>query len=521
MNRDKDIKDKDLKLLELSINHLPISIIITDNNGIIKYVNKNFCSVTGYDSAEVIGKKPQIFNSSKNNDEIYRDICKIVRQGEIWTGQLSSKTKHEELYWENATIAPVFSKENKITNYITTLECVSKSVNHDEEKKLLQEILHHNNTMNAVGQFAANISHDFNNALNGVLNLADLLMQPKMDLDPTSKSYVSLILKASQKACDLSSKISTQGGEVQAVKTDFNVHDLIDYTLGILQNNIEQNLKITVKKNADRIYINGSRANFVNSLLSIYNNACNAMPEGGNISITTSNMILNTDDCISRDLPIEPGNYCLIEVSDTGSGISEDDSKRIFEPFFSTSEDSIGLGLAVLNQNIKELNGTVEVKSQIDKGTTMSILIPCLDHVDHVDHVDSSKKQVKKSKTILFVDDEEINRIVGNATLEELGYKVLLASDGLEAVTLFNDLHSEIDCVILDMIMPNLNGHEAFMKMKKIDINCKGILASGYLNYVKIQDLIESGISAILSKPYQISELEKELDNIFISNLSY
>lgn len=238
------------------------------------------------------------------------------------------------------------------------------------------------------------------------------------------------------------------------------------------------------------------------------------MPDGGKLTISTDNTCLTQSDCDSSPFELEPGDYVKIVVRDTGVGIHPENLSRIFDPFFTTKKqgEGTGLGLAAVYGTIKSHHGAIYVSSEVGKGTKFSIYLPCSKNM--IQQEQSKKKVIQGSGLILLVDDEEIIRDTGKDILEDMGYTVLLAENGSEAVELFKKHHTKIDVVVTDMAMPVMNGYDAFLKMKEIDPNCKIIISSGYTKDNNIAQLKEHGLAGFLRKPFTNDKLSQLLANI-------
>jgi len=243
-------------------------------------------------------------------------------------------------------------------------------------------------------------------------------------------------------------------------------------------------------------------------------NASHAIEHGGEIHISTENIDLDQSYCNLSTFNIQAGKYYKIEVSDTGMGILPENLERIFDPFFTTKEQGkgTGLGLSAIYGIVQNHLGEILVKSTVGEGTTFSIMLPCSTEKPKEEKDENPVKT--GAGTILLVDDEKLNRTFGSEILEHIGYKVLTAESGQESIEIFKEYHEIIDIVIMDMIMPNMNGSEAFSIMKEIDMNCRVIIASGYTQDENIDNLIIEGLSGFINKPYKISEISQLLDNV-------
>lgn len=506
--------EEDLSILSTVLQQSPNSVVITDLMGNIEYVNPKFCNQTGYTSEEILSKSTSILKGGETPGETYKQLWENILSGKNWSGELHNRKKNGDLYWENVLIFPIFNKDKQIIHFAAMKEDVTELKLKEEQNARMQEQLNHRNTMNAIGQLAGGIAHDFNNILSGIISTSQLLKSPQRNPDPKSIKYIDMILQASLRAADLTSKLLNYSRKGKMSSDLMNLHEVVDNTTEILSNTIDKRISVVVRKDADSYFINGDISALHNALMNLSINASHSMEDGGAIQIITKNVYLNKISCDASSFDIEPGLFCKIEVNDTGCGISSDLLNKIFEPFFTTKEQGkgSGLGLSSVYGTVQDHNGMIEVYSEIGKGSSFQILLPCTEDSGKVQHLD---EEVHTGLgVILLVDDEEIIRMAGQDTLEDLGYKILLAEDGYEAVEIFKKHHSEIDLIILDMQMPKMNGYEAFFKIKEIDKECKIVLSSGFMDNMKLDSLKKSGLDGFISKPYKDSELCQLLTEI-------
>jgi CheY-like chemotaxis protein len=248
-------------------------------------------------------------------------------------------------------------------------------------------------------------------------------------------------------------------------------------------------------------------------LINLYLNAWHAMPDGGDIYIQTENVFLSQNYCRPFDVP--GGNYVKVSVTDTGTGISDDIIERIFEPFFTTKDvgKGTGLGLASAYGIIKNHNGIIRVYSEIGNGTTFNIYLPASDEEIAKDTLINSE-MLKGNEKILLVDDEKGTIQVEELMLKKLGYTVLPALSGQEALQLYQDNMIGLDLVALDMIMPEMNGKDTYEALKKINPKVKVLLVSGYSLNRQIEELMEKGCNGFIQKPFDIIQLSQKIREV-------
>ncbi len=249
-------------------------------------------------------------------------------------------------------------------------------------------------------------------------------------------------------------------------------------------------------------------------LLNFYVNSWQAMPEGGDLYIHTENVLLNKD--YVKPFNIKPGKYVKISVTDTGTGMDEETKKRIFDPFFTTKEMSrkgAGLGLASSYGIIKNHKGIIKVESNKDKGTTFVVYLPALEK-EFIKEDKLSDDSLVGRDTVLLVDDEDMIIDVGKEILDKMGYRVLTAGSGKEAIEIYKQNQDRIDIVILDMIMPDMGGEETYERLKEINMNAKVLLSSGYSINGLAAEILERGCDGFIQKPFKIKDLSEKLREI-------
>jgi CheY-like chemotaxis protein len=250
-------------------------------------------------------------------------------------------------------------------------------------------------------------------------------------------------------------------------------------------------------------------------LLNIYINAWQAMPGGGNLYIETSNVVFDHDHTNFFSV-LKPGNYVKISVTDTGIGMDEATQQRIFDPFFTTKEigHGTGLGLAFVHGIIKSHGGVINIDSENGKGTTFNIYLPASKREVTKKEKKLEDKVLKGTETVLLVDDEDMILNVGKDMLGEMGYNVLLAKSGREAVEVYRKHKHNVDLVIVDLIMPEMSGGEAYNIMKKNNPKVKALLASGYSIDGQAAEIMELGCDGFIQKPFDVKKLSEKIREI-------
>ncbi len=381
------------------------------------------------------------------------------------------------------------------------------------EEKMLEEKAHQNK-MSAIGQLAGGVAHDFNNILAGIIGVAQLLKSPKRNLDEKGIKYVDMISESVFRAAGLTAKLLAFGRRGEIGSTAIDIHTVVDAVEGILKSTIDKKIKISLQKDAQNSTIIGDNTALQNAIMNLGINASHAMPEGGELQIMTKNMWLDEVYCEASSFVLESGEYIEIRVQDSGTGIPAEIVQKIFEPFFTTKEQGkgTGLGLSAVYGTVEDHHGAISVYSELGSGTLFSLCFPCSGEI-----VKEEKKEIvvlSGSGKILLVDDENLIRVTGKYMLEDMGYQVIIAENGQEAVRIFEKDYTEIDLIIMDMIMPEMNGREAFHKMREIDEDCKVVISSGFTKDESLSELKEAGLAGFINKPFSDYELSRLLDDL-------
>lgn len=499
---DRKQMEKEKILLAKAVEQAGESIMITTPDSTIQYVNPAFERTTGYTRAAVIGKNARLLQSGKHDRAFYQTMWTKLRRDGVWAGQITNKKKNGQLYEEDITISLVRDENGAIINHVEVGRDITQELT-------LEAQLRQSQKMEAVGKLAGGVAHDFNNILMGIISHATLL---KLAAHPGDEIALTaeLIIKAGERAALLTRQLLgiARAGKFQHVPID--IKGTIREVIELLGRTLDKNIQITQYYHHSGAYVHGDPGQLHQVVLNLAINARDAMPDGGELRFDTHIAELDDLYCQTHAL-VKPGHYCMISVTDTGIGIPRELQSSIFEPFFTTKKpgEGTGLGLATVYGIVRNHGGLVQVYSEEGQGTTFKLYLPLATDLSGVESKQSLRAPQRGTGRILVVEDEEIVRLAVVKMLHCLGYEVHTATDGQKAVEYFKTHGSEINLVLLDLIMPRMGGRDCFRALKEIDPNVKAVLTTGFGPSERTQAILDDGIFGFLQKPYQLEELAK------------
>ena len=473
-----------------------------DRHGTIIHWNNACDAIYGYTAHEAKGNRIQdIILSGESIAEFENNL------EQIWTTGEPTKPQEWEVHNRNGDKRWVFSTMFPIIEGNEVVEVFCMDLDLTERKSLENQLLQATK-MEAIGTLAGGIAHDINNLLMGIQGYASLMLANSDSSHPYYRKLKSIEELVSSGA-DLTKQLLgfARGGRYE-VKTT-NLNDIVEKTASLF-GRTRKEVFINKLFQTDLWTVEVDQGQIEQVLLNLYVNAWQAMPAGGSLYLETKNVIVKENEIHRYSLP--EGRYVKICITDTGTGMDEATRLRIFEPFFTTKEmgRGTGLGLATVYGIIKGHGGVINVYSEIGHGTTFRIYLPVSDK-DLVKEKKTQATIVKGRETILLVDDEVDVIKVTKEILIVLGYKVIIAKSGVEAVKIFRKNHKMIDVVILDMIMPQMSGSETFDALKSIDPEVIVILSSGYSINGQASDIMKRGCKSFIQKPFGLADISAKI----------
>ena len=500
--------EEELLKLAAIIEQVAETIVITDTDGVIQYVNPAFSSLTGYSYGEAVGRKPSILKSGKQTQDYYKKLWDTIISGEVWRGHFKNKKKDGRLFEEDVTITPIKNKKGAIINYVGVKRDVTQEI-------LLAGQLRQAQKMESIGTLAGGIAHDFNNILSAIIGYSELSIE-KLESFPEIQKSLQQVLFAAHRAEDLVSQILTFSRSAKIEKKVIKTSPIVKETCKFLRASLPTTIEIKQNIDVKNDWIFADPTQFHQILMNLCTNAGYAMKrKGGAMEVMLEEVSIKKKDLITFQ-GLDIGAYLKLTVKDTGPGINKENIERIFDPYFTSKEkgEGTGLGLAVVHGIVVDCGGAIKVHSEPGRGTEFHILFPLIKQASDADPVENLNVFPTGTERILFVDDEEdLNRIV-KLVLEKLGYKVTIFSDAEEAVETFKSTANLYDLILTDKTMPKINGFQLAERVRKIRPEIPIIMCSGFVEKNDYHRMAQANINRFILKPFRKQNLAETVRSV-------
>jgi PAS domain S-box-containing protein len=494
-------------LLEATFDAIPDVLGVQDGqHHIIRYnaagyafLNMSHEEVEGKRCFELIGRK-------KECDICATSLC-------YQTKKPASVERYEEALdvWLDVRAYPIFDDEGNLVKVIEHLRDITANKKAEAENRKLHKQLQNTQKIEALGTLAGGIAHDFNNLLMSIQGRISLLAVDMVPSDPAGE-HIDAIEEYIRSATNLTKQLLgfARGGKYEVKPIDLN--KLVTMNAAMF-GRTRKDMQIHVKTSARNITVDADRRQIDHVLLNIFINAWQAMGSGGRMYIETD--VDTLDETFCAPYNSEPGRYARISITDTGVGMDKSVREKIFDPFFTTKqkERGTGLGLASAYGIIKNHDGFINVYSQVGQGTTFNIFLPVSEKTAYEEPA-ADKKLVKGNETVLLVDDEQAIIDVCQAMLKKLGYRVYAALSGVQAIDTVKERMNDIDLVILDLIMPGMDGGQVFDVIRSMAPAIPVILSSGYAINGQANRVMQKGCEGFIQKPFNFAQLSQAIRKI-------
>ena len=494
----------DLSKLFQAIQQSPMSVVITDRDGKIEYANPEFTKVTGYTLAEAVGQNPRILQSGHAPPAQYAELWNTITGGNVWRGEFLNKKKNGELFWELASIAPV--KDGKtITNFVAVKEDIT-------ERKQMEEQLRQAQKMEAVGQLTGGIAHDFNNLLAIIIGNLQLLGE-RVSGDAKTGEYLEDALWSARRGGELTHRLLAFARKQPLKPTVFDLNDVVQGMTELLRRTLGASIRIeeSLAPNLSKAF--ADRGELERALVNLAVNSRDAMGSAGTLTLETRNAVLD-EDYAEQHEEVTPGEYVLLAVADTGTGMPPEIMQRVFEPFFTTKEvgQGSGLGLSMVYGFMKQSGGHISIYSRVGQGTSVKLYLqraPSLPARPEEGPSDVLPEEFGE-KVVLVVEDEAKLRKLAVKMLDQLGLPSIQAETAKDALTILAETH--VDVLFTDIELPGgMNGTELADAALKLNPNIKILFTTGYAREAVLHDRWLQEKVPWLLKPYSHTELAREL----------
>jgi two-component system, cell cycle sensor histidine kinase and response regulator CckA len=521
-NAETNLRENEERLARI-VETCPVGIIILDKAGKVTLVNSTTEKILGLTRENLIGHPydslhwtiTEINGKPFLPEKLPYSLVMQTRKPVFGTELALKNAKGQDLSL-SMNASPLRDKEGDIQGMVLALSDITERLKAEEDRRDLERQMLHAQKLESLGVMAGGIAHDFNNFLMAIMGNAELA---SASLDPESSAYAGLreIEKTSRRAAELCRNMLAYSGKGHFVIEPLNLTHLIQDMAQMLKVSISK--KVVLKHNlaTDLSAIEADASQMRQVIMNLLVNASESIgDQNGNITIATGNLQCDAAYLATGALVENPaeGLYVYLDIEDSGCGMDASTLSKIFDPFFTTKFPGRGLGLAAVMGIVRGHKGIIKVRSAPGHGTTFRVLLPASDKAVPEEETEAAVQLYRGSGIVLLVDDEESLRALGKNLLEYLGFTALVAENGKDALNVFRERKGEISVVLMDLTMPQMDGEETFLEMKRLQPDVRVLLASGYGESEILNRFAGKGLAGFIQKPYQITVLSEKLQKI-------
>jgi two-component system cell cycle sensor histidine kinase/response regulator CckA len=488
--------EKESALLRAALDASFNAIVITDVKGCIEWVNPAFCDLTGYTATEAVASNSRdLLRSGRHDQAFYQNLWRTILSGQVWRGETINRRKDGSLYTEEQAITPVRDASGEIRHFVAVKQDIT-------ERKALEDRFRQAQKMEAIGQLAGGVAHDFNNLITAILGFTELITDGLTPEHPIRKDLQE-IKNAGDRAVGLTRQLLAfsrhQVSDISVVELNHIVSKITPMLVRLVGERVTVRLHLTSDANLVAVDVGQIEQVIMNLAV----NGRDAMPGGGSLVIETS--IVDLDQEYARQHPlVSAGRYVLLTVTDTGVGIDQAIQDRMFDPFFTTKPEGkgTGLGLFTVLGIVKQAGGHIDVRSDLGAGTTFGIYVPLATGDATSAAAPAAPAPVAAgTETVLVAEDEQSIRIFTRAILERSGYQVIEAEDVLSAQAIGSGA-ARLDLLLTDMVMPGGTGVDLFRALSHGRPDLAVVYMSGYASGTLVESWAIGAEHAFIHKPF-------------------
>lgn len=483
------------------------AILVRDLENKVLFWNKGAEKLYGWSAAEAKGKNTSdLFYDDEAPPEVAAALLTVINKGK-WESELTKITKAGKEILVSSRWSLVCDEQGRPKSILTVDTDIT-------EKKRLEAQLFRAQRLESIGTLASGIAHDLNNILTPILAGAQLLPLKFPDADERTQHLLEILEINAKRGADLVKQVLSFARGVEGKRINLQIRHLIVEVFKVLKETLPKSIQVSTDIPQNLWIVSGDSTQIHQVLMNLCVNARDAMPNGGSLSISAKNLYID-ENYARMNLEAKVGPYIVITIGDSGVGISEENLDRIFEPFFTTKEvgQGTGLGLSTVLGIVKSHGGFINVYSEMNVGTHFQVYLPAVEGLE-THSVDEPKVLTAHGEMILIVDDEPAIQEITKTSLETHNYKAIVASDGIEAIAVYAKHMDQVSVVLMDLMLPSLDGVTAIRTLKKINPDVKIIATSGLISSNKLEAVASTGVTTFLPKPYTINELLLTLQKV-------